>query len=129
MDAKSVVTSPSPQAPIKHGKGPLVITGLAWSGRGAVKRVDVSTDGGRNWRTARLEGPLLPKALTRFNIDWVWDGKPAVLQSRAIDSTGYVQPKINQLRAVRGTRSIYHQNAIQSWRVAENGEVSNVQVY
>ena len=70
--------------------------------------MDVSVDGGRNWRTARLEGPKLSKALTRFNFDWVWDGKPAILQSRAIDSTGYVQPKINQLRAVRGTRSIYH---------------------
>jgi len=105
------------------------ITGLAWSGRGAIKRVDVSVDGGRNWRTARMEGPVLPKALTRFNIDWVWDGKPAILQSRAIDSTGYVQPKINQLRAVRGTKSVYHQNAIQSWKVSENGEVSNVQVF
>jgi sulfane dehydrogenase subunit SoxC len=91
--------------------------------------VDVSVDGGRNWRTARLEGPVLPKAMTRFNIDWVWDGKPAILQARAVDSTGYVQPKINQLRAVRGTKSVYHQNAIQSWLVSENGEVSNVQVY
>lgn len=128
QECKSVITTPSGSQMLLD-KGYYNITGLAWSGRGAVKRVDVSTDGGRNWRTARLEGPILPKALTRFNIDWVWDGKPAVLQSRAIDSTGYVQPKINQLRAVRGTRSIYHQNAIQSWRVAENGEVSNVQVY
>ena len=77
----------------------------------------------------RLENPLLAKCLTRFNIDWVWDGGPAFLQSRAIDETGYVQPKINQLRAVRGTRSIYHNNAIQTWKVADSGEVSNVQVY
>ena len=62
-------------------------------------------------------------------VDWIWDGGPAILQSRAIDETGYVQPKINQLRAVRGTRSIYHNNAIQSWKVAESGEVTNVQVY
>ncbi len=128
QECKSVITTPSGSQTLLD-KGYYNITGLAWSGRGAIKRVDVSVDGGRNWRTARLEGPVLPKALTRFNIDWVWDGKPAVLQSRAIDSTGYVQPKINQLRAVRGTRSIYHQNAIQSWRVAENGEVSNVQVF
>ena len=101
----------------------------AWSGRGKIRRVDVSFDGGRNWRTARLENPLLAKCLTRFNIDWVWDGGPAILQSRAIDETGYVQPKINQLREVRGKRSIYHNNAIQSWKVAESGEVSNVQVY
>jgi sulfane dehydrogenase subunit SoxC len=102
---------------------------LAWSGRGKVKRVDVSFDGGRNWHNARLESPIQSKALTRFNINWNWNGSPAILQSRAIDETGYVQPKINQLRAVRGTRSIYHNNAIQSWKVAESGEVSNVQVY
>jgi len=128
QECKSVITTPSGSQTLLD-KGYYNVTGLAWSGRGSIKRVDVSTDGGRNWRTARLEGPVLPKALTRFNIDWVWDGKPAILQSRAIDSTGYVQPKINQLRAVRGTRSIYHQNAIQSWKVAENGELSNVQVY
>jgi len=128
QECKSVITTPSGSQTLLD-KGFYNVTGLAWSGRGSIKRVDVSTDGGRNWRTARLEGPVLPKALTRFNIDWVWDGKPAILQSRAIDSTGYVQPKLNQLRAVRGTRSVYHQNAIQSWKVAENGEVSNVHVY
>lgn len=105
------------------------VTGLAWSGRGRIRRVDVSFDGGRNWRAARLEQPVLPKALTRFNADWVWDGSPAILQSRATDETGHVQPKINQLRAVRGTRSIYHNNAVQSWKIADSGEVSNVQVY
>jgi sulfane dehydrogenase subunit SoxC len=128
QECKSVITTPSGSQTLLD-KGYYNVTGLAWSGRGAIKRVDVSVDGGRNWRTARLEGPVLPKALTRFNIDWVWDGKPAILQSRAIDTTGYVQPKINQLRAVRGTKSVYHQNAIQSWLVSENGEVSNVQVY
>ena len=128
QECKSVITTPSGSQTLLD-KGFYNITGLAWSGRGHVKRVDVSVDGGRNWRTARLEGPILPKALTRFNIDWVWDGSAAVLQSRAIDETGYVQPKINQLRAVRGTKSIYHNNAIQSWRVAETGDVSNVQVF
>ena len=95
---------------------------------GKVTRVDVSTDGGINWRQARLETPVLSKAVTRFNIDWVWDGKPAILQSRAVDDTSYVQPAYGQLRAVRGTKSIYHNNAIQSWKVVESGEVSNVQV-
>ena len=128
QECKSVITTPSGSQTLLD-KGFYNVTGLAWSGRGKVERVDVSTDGGRNWRTARLEGPILSKALTRFNIDWAWDGSPAVLQSRAIDDTGYVQPKINQLRAVRGTRSIYHNNAIQSWRVAETGDVSNVQAY
>jgi sulfane dehydrogenase subunit SoxC len=128
QECKSVITTPSGGQTLLD-KGFQNVTGLAWSGRGRVKRVDVSFDGGRNWRTARLESPLLPKCLTRFNIDWVWEGGAAILQSRAIDETGYVQPKINQLRAVRGTRSIYHNNAIQSWKVAGSGEVTNVQVY
>ena len=128
QECKSVITSPS-GGQFLLDKGFHNVTGLAWSGRGRVKRVDVSADGGRNWRTARLENPVLPKCLTRFNIDWVWDGSSAILQSRAIDETGYVQPKINQLRAVRGTRSIYHNNAIQSWKVAGSGEVVNVQAY
>ncbi|MGH8809213.1 MAG: sulfite dehydrogenase [Noviherbaspirillum sp.] len=128
QECKSVITTPSAGQTLLD-KGFYNITGLAWSGRGKIKRVDVSVDGGRNWRTARLETPVLTKCLTRFNIDWVWDGSPVVLQSRAIDETGYVQPKINELRAVRGTKSIYHNNAIQSWKVAASGEVSNVQVY
>ncbi|MFZ3322802.1 MAG: sulfite dehydrogenase [Usitatibacter sp.] len=128
QECKSVITSPS-GGQFLLDKGFYNVTGLAWSGRGRVKRVDVSADGGRNWRTARLEAPVLPKALTRFNIDWAWDGSPAILQSRAIDDTGYVQPKINQLRAVRGKRSIYHNNAIQSWKVDASGEVTNVQAY
>ena len=71
---------------------------------------------------------MLPKCLTRFNLDWEWQGKPALLQSRAVDETGYVQPKISELRSVRGTRSVYHNNAIQSWRVEAAGEVINVQI-
>ncbi len=127
QEAKSVITAPSGgQVLLDHGYHQ--ITGLAWSGRGKVRRVDVSTDGGRNWRTARLAEPVLTKALTRFRIDWTWDGGPALLQSRVIDETGYVQPTIRQLRSVRGTRSIYHNNAIQTWRVDATGEVSNVQV-
>ena len=126
QECKSVVTTPS-GGQVLLDKGYYNISGLAWSGRGAVKKVDVSVDGGRNWRSARLEGPVLPKCLTRFNLDWVWDGKPALIQSRAVDSTGYVQPTYRQLRAVRGTRSIYHNHAVQSWLVQESGEVKNVQ--
>jgi sulfane dehydrogenase subunit SoxC len=128
QEAKSVITTPSGGQRLLD-KGFYNVTGLAWSGRGRIKRVDVSVDGGRNWRVARLESPVLAKALTRFSLGWRWEGGAAILQSRAIDETGYVQPKINQLRAVRGTRSIYHNNAIQSWQVAQSGEVSNVQAY
>ena len=127
QECKSVITSPSGGQTLLD-KGYHNVTGLAWSGRGKIKRVDVSFDGGINWQTARLENPVLSKCLTRFNIPWNWNGGPAILQSRAIDETGYVQPKISQLRAVRGTRSIYHNNAIQSWKVTESGEIDNVQI-
>ncbi|MGB0959818.1 MAG: sulfite dehydrogenase [Halocynthiibacter sp.] len=128
MDAKSVVTSPSPQAPITHGKGPLVITGLAWSGRGAIKRVDVSVDGGVTWMEARLGKDGEDKALSRFYLDYDWDGSEMFLQSRAIDDTGYVQPTKTQLREVRGLNSVYHNNCIQTWWVKETGEAENVEV-
>jgi sulfane dehydrogenase subunit SoxC len=127
QEAKSVITSPS-GGQLLLDRGYHEIRGLAWSGRGKVKRVDVSTDGGRNWRTAALQTPILSKALTRFRIDWTWNGEPALLQSRVIDETGYVQPSIRQLRDVRGTRSIYHNNAVQTWRVDSQGDVTNVQL-
>jgi sulfane dehydrogenase subunit SoxC len=127
QEVKSVITTPS-GGQMLQGKGYYEITGLAWSGRGKVKRVDVSIDGGRNWRQAKLQDPVLSKALTRFRLDWNWDGGPALLQSRAVDETGHIQPSMPQLRAVRGTRSIYHNNAIQTWNVQANGEVWNVQV-
>jgi len=128
QEAKSVITSPSGGQHLLDKGGYYQITGLAWSGRGRVRRIDVSTDGGREWTTASLQEPVLTKALTRFRMDWQWDGAPALLQSRCIDETGYVQPKIRQLREVRGSRSIYHNNAIQTWNVDERGIVHNVQV-
>ncbi|RMD95438.1 MAG: sulfite dehydrogenase [Alphaproteobacteria bacterium] len=128
MDAKSVITSPSPQAPITHGHGPLVITGLAWSGHGRIKRVDVSLDGGRNWHTARLGSQIGTKALTRFYFETEWNGEEMLLQSRAIDETGYVQPTKDQLREVRGENSIYHNNGIQTWYVNAEGVCENVEV-
>ncbi|MFC3165685.1 sulfite dehydrogenase [Ciceribacter thiooxidans] len=128
MDAKSVITSPSPQAPIRHGKGPLVITGLAWSGHGKVTRVDVSLDGGRNWQEARLTGDVRSKALTRFHLDIDWDGSEMFLQSRATDETGYVQPTKDELRAIRGLNNVYHNNSIQTWWLRADGEVENVEI-
>ena len=93
MDAKSVITDPCPENPVLH-KGFNVISGLAWSGRGAISRVDVSLDGGRNWRPARLEAPVLSRCLTRFVFEWAWNGERVLLESRARDETGYVQPSI-----------------------------------
>jgi sulfane dehydrogenase subunit SoxC len=127
QECKSVVTTPS-GGQVLLEKGFQTITGLAWSGRGKIKGVDVSVDGGRNWHSAQLQTPVMDKCLTRFQSNWQWDGQPALIQSRAIDSTGYVQPTYAQLRQVRGTRSIYHNNAIQTWLVQADGEVKNVQV-
>ena len=128
MDCKSVITNPSPQSPINHKKGHTVLTGLAWSGSGTIKQVDVSIDGGKNWRAARIDGLRLPKAVHRFYYEFDWDGNPLLLQSRAIDDTGYVQPTKKELREVRGENSIYHNNGIQTWHVKQNGEVENVEV-
>ena len=128
MDAKSVITNPSPQAPIRHGPGPTVLTGVAWSGRGTIPRVDVTIDGGRNWVAARMDGPSLDKSMHRFYHEFDWQGQPLLLQSRAHDSTGYVQPTKDALRAVRGTNSIYHNNGIQTWYVNDKGVAENVEI-
>src|ERR1043166_1490178 len=127
MDAKSVLTSPSPQAPLR-AKGFMVISGLAWSGRGKIARVDVSLDGGRNWREAKIDGLVLDKACVRFYAETEWTGGELLLQSRAIDESGYVQPTKNALRKIRGVNSIYHNNGIQTWLVKGDGEVENVEV-
>ena len=127
QEVKSVITTPS-GGQVLLDRGFHNVTGLAWSGRGKIRKVDVSVDGGRNWAPARLETPILSKCLTRFNFNWTWDGKPALLMSRAVDETGHIQPTYAELRKVRGSRSIYHNNAIQTWLVRESGEVKNVQL-
>lgn len=128
MDVKSVITNPSPQAPITHGKGHTVLTGVAWSGRGTVKEVHVTTDGGINWHQARISGPSMDKSMHRFYYEFDWDGSPLLLQSRAVDSEGMIQPTKEQLRKVRGVNSIYHNNGIQTWAVNANGEAENVEI-
>ncbi len=125
MEAKSVITFPSGGQRLP-GPGLYEVSGLAWSGRGLVRRVEVSTDGGRTWRDARLQAPVLRFAHARFSLDWRWDGREAVLQSRCIDETGYVQPTLRELVRVRGLESHYFNNAIQSWKVANDGNVHNV---
>ena len=125
MEAKSVITFPSGGQRLAT-PGFYEIRGLAWSGRGLISRVEVSTDSGKTWRDARLQEPVLPLAHTRFRIDWRWDGREAILRSRCTDETGYVQPMLAELVRVRGLNSIYYNNAIQSWRVAADGSIHNV---
>jgi sulfane dehydrogenase subunit SoxC len=125
IEAKSVITSPSGGQQLP-GPGLYEIRGLAWSGRGLVRRVEVSMDGGKTWRDARLQEPVLPLAHTRFRLDWRWDGREVVLQSRCTDETGYVQPTLAELVKVRGLNSVYFNNAIQNWKVAADGSIHNV---
>lgn len=122
MDAKSVITSPSyPDVLPKAGWWP--ISGLAWSGRGRITAVDVSTDGGRTWMPARLAGNVLPMAHTRFELMWKWDGRPTTILSRARDEAGYVQPTVAAYRKGRGPGTDYHFNAIRSWSLDGDGRV------
>ena len=124
MEAKSVITCPSGGQRVQPGF--IDIRGLAWSGRGRIAQVEVSTDGGRSWQQAILQDPVLPKCHTRFCLPWRWNGEDVILQSRCLDGTGYVQPSRAALIAVRGVNSVYHYNAIQSWKIAADGQVSNV---
>ena len=124
MEAKSIILRPSGGQRLAS-TGFHEITGIAWSGRGTIRRVDVSVDDGRNWREAQLQEPILTRALTRFRLPWHWDGKPAVIQSRATDETGYVQPTLAELIAERGDNFFYHNNAMWPWRISASGEVSN----
>ncbi|MGY4364433.1 sulfane dehydrogenase subunit SoxC [Bradyrhizobium sp. LB1.3] len=126
MEAKSIITRPSGGQRL-NAPGFHEITGIAWSGHGKIARVEISVDDGKSWQDARLQEPVLTRALTRFRLPWRWDGKPAVIQSRAIDETGYVQPTLSELLAVRGENYFYHNNAIWPWRIAADGEVTNAQ--
>ncbi len=124
MDAKSVITWPSAGDRLA-GPGAYEIRGFAWSGRGSITRLEVSTDGGATWVDAALQAPILAKSFTRFTSPFAWDGRPAVLLSRATDDTGYVQPAHKALVAARGFFSEYHNNAIQPWRIAADGRLSD----
>jgi sulfane dehydrogenase subunit SoxC len=126
MEAKSVITYPSGGQTLP-GPGLYELTGLAWSGRGRIETVEITTDGGRTWVKAALQEPRLPIALTRFRLSWRFDGQDARIASRAIDETGYVQPTRDALIAARGTNSIYHYNGIKFWHVRSDGTVTNVE--
>jgi len=124
MEVKSVITQPSGMMKLKS-KGFYEISGLAWSGNGKIRRVEVSTDGGKSWSEAVLQEPVIDKSLVRFRFPWMWDGAPATLMSRAVDSSGEVQPTMDAVINAKSANTFYHNNAIQPWRVAANGEVTN----
>jgi sulfane dehydrogenase subunit SoxC len=122
MDAKSIITSPAYPVTLSD-KGWRPISGIAWSGRGRITQVVVSTDAGRTWTPAELQQPVLPKCHTRFRSMWNWDGGDTTILSRATDETGYVQPAVEQLRRARGLGTSYHFNHIRAWRVRRDGTV------
>src|SRR5688500_15272170 len=123
MDAKSLITEPAYPDRLT-GPGWWEVRGLAWSGRGKITRVEVSADAGKTWQAATLDEPVRTKCHTRFRYPWQWDGKPAVLLSRATDETGYVQPTLDALMAARGPATQYHYNQMRAWRVAPDGAVT-----
>lgn len=130
FNVNSIITSPCPERDwSKTKKGPIMIEGIAWSGKGTITHVDVSLDGGITWKEARFTSVILPKAVTRFAYELDWDGTEMLIQSRATDDTGYTQPTATQLNKARGKEAVYHRNAIQTWEVKSNGEVHNVHVY
>ncbi len=126
MEAKSVVTTPSGGQRLNK-RGYQEITGLAWTGKGRIEAVEITTDGGKTWRRAKLQEPRLPMAFTRFRMDWNWDGEPANIASRAIDESGYVQPTREALLAIRGANSHYHFNGIKFWQINAEGKVAHVE--
>jgi sulfane dehydrogenase subunit SoxC len=122
MDARSLITYPA--YPVTVARGWVEINGIAWTGNGKIARVDVSTDGGRTWSAARLQEPVLSKAHTRFRHLWNWTGAEAVIMSRAVDETGYVQPTRSELLKQRGPGTTgYHLNPITGWVVRADGTV------
>jgi sulfane dehydrogenase subunit SoxC len=128
MDAKSVITRPAGGQRL-GGPGWHEVQGLAWSGRGRVGRVEISSDGGSNWQDAQLQDPILSKAFTRFRLPWNWRGERTTLRSRCTDETGNVQPTREELVAVRGLHSgpdgFNHYNGIKEWHVQTDGTVTH----
>jgi sulfane dehydrogenase subunit SoxC len=125
MEAKSLITHPSFGHQLKKA-GLYQISGLAWSGRGKIAKVEVSADGGKTWAEAQLQEPVLSKCFTRFRIPWQWNGEKAILKSRAIDETGYVQPERDVLIKSQGQHGYFHYNAIVSWEISSNGSINHV---
>ena len=123
METNSVITSPSGMMEIRPGYNR--ITGLAWSGHGKIAKVEVSTDAGKTWKAAQLNYPVLPKAQSRFQMDWEWNGTPAAIVSRSTDERGNVQPDRKTFVDRVGTNALFHYHAQQTWIIDSAGKVRN----
>ena len=125
MGVKSVITHPSATMSMS-GPGLYEISGLAWSGSGKIRKVEISADDGRSWAEADLAAPVHPRAFTRFSLPWHWDGAPSRLMSRAEDETGAVQPTRAAWKQRYAPSNYNHNNAIQAWQVSAAGTIENV---
>jgi sulfane dehydrogenase subunit SoxC len=129
MEANSVITSPSGGQQLE-GRGWIEISGLAWSGRGRIVQVEVSTDGGKSWVDAELQAPIMSKAFTRFRLPWRWSGEERILVSRSRDETGYRQPTREAIVAARGMKEgpdgFNHFNGMKPWKIGSDGRVTHV---
>jgi sulfane dehydrogenase subunit SoxC len=126
---KSVITFPSGGQKLP-GPGFYEISGLAWSGAGEVKKVEISTDGGQHWQDAEFRSPVYRMAHTRFALPWKWDGKECVLMSRCIDELGTRQPTRLEAGKFFGdpperSRVRGNDNSVQPWKIASDGSVTN----
>ena len=124
MEVKSIITQPS-AGPVPLKKGPIHITGLAWSGLGNIKKVEISTDKGKTWNIAQIEGSNEPLSPVRFRYNWIWDGEACSIESRATDSKNNIQPQRKVWSVKYGLGHLYHNNSIQIWRITPKGKVSN----
>jgi sulfane dehydrogenase subunit SoxC len=127
---KSVITYPSGGQQLP-GRGFYEITGLAWSGGGAIKLIEVSTDGGRKWNRAEIKGTPQRMAFTRFGYQWNWDGNEAEILSRCTDELGQAQPTREQVAKYwnepldRNYRVPGLDNSVMPWKIARDGSVTN----
>jgi sulfane dehydrogenase subunit SoxC len=125
MGVKSIITNPSGTMKLPR-PGLVQISGIAWSGAGRIARVELSSDGGNTWFDASLEGANTPHSLVRFRAPWNWKGERALLQSRAIDEKGQIQPTRKAYKANNAVDGRYHNNTIVTWAVETDGSVKNV---
>ncbi|OFV93567.1 MAG: hypothetical protein A3H28_03385 [Acidobacteria bacterium RIFCSPLOWO2_02_FULL_61_28] len=133
MQPKSIITRPSPGYPLPS-RGFYEMRGIAWSGGGKVRRVEITTDGGRTWKDAQVQEPVYSKAATRFVFPWTWNGEELMIASRCTDDRGTTQPTLAQMAKVwmvepdwfrKPTSSTWRFNVIQPWKIAGDGKVTN----
>jgi sulfane dehydrogenase subunit SoxC len=125
MGVKSVITQPAGGLRMQ-GHGAYEISGIAWSGAGKIRKVEVSDDGGISWRDALLQEPVFSRSVTRFRLPWRWNGERALLQSRATDEKVGVQPARAAWLAQYAPGQRYHNNMIQTWAIEVDGSIANV---